>query len=110
MIAYDEDARRALQRGVDKLADAVKVTLGPKGRNVVLGRDVVKPLVTNDGVTVARSIDLDDPYEKMGAELVKEVAKRTDDVAGDGRPRDRARAGQVREGLRTSPLAPTPWR
>ena len=97
MIAYDEDARRALQRGVNKLADAVKVTLGPKGRNVVLGRDVVKPLVTNDGVTVARSIDLDDPYEKMGAELVKEVAKRTDDVAGDDH-RDRACTGHGARG------------
>ncbi len=101
MIAYDEDARRALERGVDKLANAVKVTLGPKGRNVVLGRDVVKPLVTNDGVTVARSIDLDHPYEKMGAELVKEVAKRTDDVAGDGTTTATVLAqAMVREGLR----------
>ncbi len=101
MIAYNEDARRALQRGVDELANAVKVTLGPKGRNVVLGRDVVKPLVTNDGVTVARSIDLEHPYEKMGAELVKEVAKRTDDVAGDGTTTATVLAqAMVREGLR----------
>lgn len=101
MIAYNEDARRALERGVDKLANAVKVTLGPKGRNVVLGRDVVKPLVTNDGVTVARSIDLEDPYEKMGAELVKEVARRTDDVAGDGTTTATVLAqAMVSEGLR----------
>lgn len=101
MIAFDEDARGALQRGVDKLANAVKVTLGPKGRNVVLGRDVVKPLVTNDGVTVARGIDLDDPYEKMGAEFVKEVAKQTDDVAGDGTTTATVLAqAMVREGLR----------
>lgn len=101
MIAYNEDARRALQRGVDALADAVRVTLGPKGRNVVLGRDVVNPLVTNDGVTVARSIDLAHPYEKMGAELVKEVAKRTDDVAGDGTTTATVLAqAMVREGLR----------
>jgi len=111
MIAYDEDARRALQRGVNKLADAVKVTLGPKGRNVVLGRDVVKPLVTNDGVTVARSIDLDDPYEKMGAELVKEVAKRTDDVAGDGTTTATVLAqAMVREGLRNVAAGANPWR
>ncbi|MGK2882471.1 MAG: chaperonin GroEL [Mycobacterium sp.] len=101
MIAYDEDARRALQRGVDALANAVRVTLGPKGRNVVLGRDVVNPLVTNDGVTVARSVDLEHPYEKMGAELVKEVAKRTDDVAGDGTTTATVLAqAMVSEGLR----------
>ncbi len=101
MIAYNEDARRALQRGVDALANAVRVTLGPKGRNVVLGRDVVNPLVTNDGVTVARSIDLEQPYEKMGAELVKEVARRTEDVAGDGTTTATVLAqAMVREGLR----------
>jgi chaperonin GroEL len=101
MIAYNEDARRALQRGVDALADAVRVTLGPKGRNVVLGRDPANPLVTNDGVTVARGVDLEHPYEKMGAELVKEVARRTDDVAGDGTTTATVLAqAMVREGLR----------
>ena len=101
MIGFDEEARGALQRGVDKLADAVKVTLGPKGRNVVLGREVVKPLVTNDGVTVARAIELADPYEKMGAELVKAVARQTDDVAGDGTTTATVLAqAMVREGLR----------
>ncbi|WP_041783798.1 MULTISPECIES: chaperonin GroEL [Mycolicibacterium] len=101
MIAFNEEARRALQRGVDHLADAVKVTLGPKGRNVVLGRHLAKPVVTNDGVTVARSIELGDPYEKMGAELVKAVAKQTDVVAGDGTTTATVLAqAMVREGLR----------
>ena len=84
IIAFDEEARRGLENGLNTLADAVKVTLGPKGRNVVLERKWGAPLITNDGVTVAREIDLEDPYEKIGAELVKEVAKKTDDVAGDG--------------------------
>src|SRR5699024_8268657 len=83
-IAFDEEARRGLENGLNTLADAVKVTLGPKGRNVVLERKWGAPLITNDGVTIAREIDLEDPYEKIGAELVKEVAKKTDDVAGDG--------------------------
>src|SRR5665811_217307 len=84
LLKFDEDARRGLEAGVDKLADAVKVTLGPKGRNVVLGKKFGAPLITNDGVTIAREIELEDPYENMGAQLVKEVATKTNDVAGDG--------------------------
>ena len=80
MIAFDEKARRALERGMDALADAVKVTLGPKGRNVVLAKSWGAPTITNDGVSIAKEIELEDPYEKIGAELVKEVAKKTDDV------------------------------
>jgi chaperonin GroEL len=83
-ITFDEDARRALERGVDKLADAVKVTLGPKGRNVVLAKSFGAPVITNDGVTIARDIELDDPYENLGAQLAKSVATKTNDVAGDG--------------------------
>ena len=84
MIMFGEDARRAMQRGVDQLADTVKVTLGPKGRNVVLDKKFGSPLITNDGVTIAREIELEDAYENMGAQLVKEVATKTNDVAGDG--------------------------
>jgi chaperonin GroEL len=84
ILIFDEDARHALERGVDKLADAVKVTLGPKGRNVVLGKSFGLPVITNDGVTIARDIDLLDPYENMGAQLAKSVATKTNDVAGDG--------------------------
>ena len=84
IFAFDEEARRGLEKGLNTLADAVKVTLGPKGRNVVLERKWGAPLITNDGVSIAREIELEDPYEKIGAELVKEVAKKTDDVAGDG--------------------------
>ena len=84
IIAFDEEARRGLEKGLNTLADAVKVTLGPKGRNVVLEKKWGAPTITNDGVTIAREIELEDPYEKIGAELVKEVAKKTDDVAGDG--------------------------
>ncbi len=83
-ILYGEDARKALQAGVDKLADTVKVTLGPKGRNVVLDRNFGAPLITNDGVTIAKEIELEDPFENMGAQLVKEVATKTNDIAGDG--------------------------
>src|ERR1700750_2955848 len=83
-IAYDEEARRGLERGLNALADAVKVTLGPKGRNVVLEKKWGAPTITNDGVSIAKEIELEDPYERIGAELVKEVAKKTDDVAGDG--------------------------
>lgn len=84
IIAFDEEARRGLEKGLNTLADAVKVTLGPKGRNVVLEKSWGAPTITNDGVSIAREIELEDPYEKIGAELVKEVAKKTDDVAGDG--------------------------
>ena len=83
-ILFGEEARRALGRGVDQLADTVKVTLGPKGRNVVLDKKFGAPLITNDGVTIAKDIELDDPFENMGAQLVKEVATKTNDLAGDG--------------------------
>ena len=100
-IAFNEEARRGLERGMNQLADAVKVTLGPKGRNVVLEKKWGAPTITNDGVSIAKEIDLDDPYEKIGAELVKEVAKKTDDVAGDGTTTATVLAqALVREGLR----------
>src|SRR5690242_1516126 len=100
-IAYDEHARRALEAGMNKLADAVRVTLGPKGRNVVLEKKWGAPTITNDGVSIAKEIDLEDPYEKVGAELVKEVAKKTDDVAGDGTTTATVLAwAMVREGLK----------
>ena len=83
-LIFDETARRSLKRGIDRLADAVKVTLGPKGRNVVLDKKFGSPTITNDGVTIARDIELDDPFENMGAQLLKEVATKTNDVAGDG--------------------------
>ena len=101
IIAFDEEARRGLERGMNTLADAVKVTLGPKGRNVVLEKKWGAPTITNDGVSIAKEIELDDPYEKIGAELVKEVAKKTDDVAGDGTTTATVLAqALVREGLR----------
>ncbi|MCD2499337.1 MULTISPECIES: chaperonin GroEL [Microbacterium] len=101
MIAFDEEARRGLERGLNILADAVKVTLGPRGRNVVLEKKWGAPTITNDGVSIAKEIELDDPYEKIGAELVKEVAKKTDDVAGDGTTTATVLAqALVREGLR----------
>ncbi|HEX3539025.1 MAG TPA: chaperonin GroEL [Acidimicrobiales bacterium] len=101
LIAYDETARRSLEKGMNQLADAVRVTLGPKGRNVVLERKWGSPTITNDGVSIAKEIDLEDPYEKIGAELVKEVAKKTDDVAGDGTTTATVLAwAMVREGLR----------
>ncbi|KNE83223.1 MULTISPECIES: chaperonin GroEL [Streptomyces] len=100
-IAFDEEARRGLERGMNQLADAVKVTLGPKGRNVVLEKKWGAPTITNDGVSIAKEIELEDPYEKIGAELVKEVAKKTDDVAGDGTTTATVLAqALVREGLR----------
>jgi chaperonin GroEL len=101
MIAFDEEARRSLETGMNKLADAVRVTLGPKGRNVVLDKKWGAPTITNDGVSIAKEIDLEDPYEKIGADLVKEVAKKTDDVAGDGTTTATVLAwAMVREGLR----------
>jgi chaperonin GroEL len=101
ILAFEEEARRALERGMNQLADAVKVTLGPKGRNVVLEKKWGAPTITNDGVSIAKEIELEDPYEKIGAELVKEVAKKTDDVAGDGTTTATVLAqAMVREGLR----------
>ncbi|MFP5577621.1 MAG: chaperonin GroEL [Acidimicrobiia bacterium] len=101
MIAFDSEARRSLEAGMNKLADAVRVTLGPKGRNVVLDKKWGAPTITNDGVSIAKEIDLEDPYERIGAELVKEVAKKTDDVAGDGTTTATVLAwSMVREGLR----------
>ena len=101
LIAFDEEARRGLEAGMNKLADAVRVTLGPKGRNVVLDKKWGAPTITNDGVSIAKEIELEDPYERIGAELVKEVAKKTDDVAGDGTTTATVLAwAMVREGLR----------
>jgi chaperonin GroEL len=101
LIAFDEEARRALEAGMNKLADAVRVTLGPKGRNVVLEKKWGAPTITNDGVSIAKEIDLEDPWEKVGAELVKEVAKKTDEVAGDGTTTATVLAwAMVHEGLR----------
>ncbi len=101
LLKFDEDARRGLEAGVDKLADAVKVTLGPKGRNVVIGKKFGAPLITNDGVSIAREIELEDPFENMGAQLVKEVATKTNDVAGDGTTTATVLAqALIKEGLR----------
>src|ERR1700748_9337 len=101
LLKFDEEARRALEAGVDKLANAVKVTLGPKGRNVVLDKKWGAPTITNDGVSIAKEIELEDPYEQIGAELVKEVPKKTEDVAGDGTTTATVLAqALVREGLR----------
>src|ERR1700723_3777975 len=93
LIAFQEEARRGLETGMNKLADAVRVTLGPKGRNVVLDKKWGAPTITNDGVSIAKEIDLEDPFERIGADLVKEVAKKTDDGAGDG----------------NTPATPPPW-
>jgi chaperonin GroEL len=101
IISFNEEARKGLERGMNTLADAVRVTLGPKGRNVVLDKKWGAPTITNDGVSIAKEIDLEDPYERIGAELVKEVAKKTDDVAGDGTTTATVLAwSMVREGLR----------
>src|SRR5829696_3149206 len=100
-LKFDEQARRGLEAGVNKLADAVKVTLGPKGRNVVLEKKWGAPTITNDGVTIAREVELEDAFENMGAQLVKEVATKTNDVAGDGTTTATVLAQAiVREGLR----------
>ena len=109
LIAFDEEARRALESGMNQLADAVRVTLGPKGRNVVLDKKWGAPTITNDGVSIAKEIDLADPYEKVGAELVKEVAKKTDDVAGDGTTTATVLAwSMVHEGLRNLAAGASP--
>jgi chaperonin GroEL len=101
LLKFDEDARRGLEAGVDKLADAVKVTLGPKGRNVVIGKKFGAPTITNDGVSIAREVELEDPFENMGAQLVKEVATKTNDVAGDGTTTATVLAqALIKEGLR----------
>src|SRR5215472_15369942 len=101
MLQFDEDARRKLERGVNALADAVKVTIGPKGRNVVINKSFGAPTITNDGVTIAREIELEDPYENLGAQLAKEVATKTNDIAGDGTTTATVLAqAMVREGLR----------
>ena len=101
LIEFDADARRALESGMNQLADAVRMTLGPKGRNVVLDKKWGAPTITNDGVSIAKEIDLKDPFENIGAELVKEVAKKTDDVAGDGTTTATVLAwSMAREGLR----------
>ncbi|NLL86821.1 MAG: chaperonin GroEL, partial [Syntrophomonadaceae bacterium] len=100
-IRFGEEARRSLERGVDALANTVKVTLGPKGRNVVLDRKFGSPTITNDGVTIARDIDLEDPWENLGCQLVKEVATKTNDVAGDGTTTATVLAqAMIKEGLK----------
>ena len=100
-IKFSEEARRSLEAGVNQLADTVKVTLGPKGRNVVLDKKFGSPLITNDGVTIAKEIELEDPFENMGAQLVKEVATKTNDVAGDGTTTATLLAqAMIREGLK----------
>ncbi len=114
-LQFDENARHSLKKGMDQLADAVKVTLGPKGRNVVLDKKFGAPTITNDGVTIARDIDLPDPFENMGAQLLKEVATKTNDVAGDGTTTATVLAQAiVTEGLRNlaagaNPNDSAPW-
>lgn len=109
ILKFDEDARRALERGVNKLADTVKVTIGPKGRNVVIDKKFGAPTITNDGVTIAREVEVDDPYENLGAQLVKEVATKTNDIAGDGTTTATVLAqALVREGLRNVAAGASP--
>src|SRR3954447_13723954 len=108
-LQFDEDARRSLERGVNALADAVKVTIGPRGRNVVIDKKWGAPTITNDGVTIAREIELHDPYENLGAQLAKEVATKTNDVAGDGTTTATVLAqALVREGLRNVAAGASP--
>lgn len=109
-IVYGEEARKALQSGIDKLADTVKITLGPKGRNVVLDKKFGAPLITNDGVTIAKEIELEDAFENMGAQLVREVATKTNDAAGDGTTTATLLAqALVREGMKTLRPAQILW-
>ncbi|TDC74075.1 chaperonin GroEL [Streptomyces hainanensis] len=109
ILKFDEDARRALERGVNKLADTVKVTIGPKGRNVVIDKKFGAPTITNDGVTIAREVEVEDPYENLGAQLVKEVATKTNDIAGDGTTTATVLAqALVREGLRNVAAGASP--
>ncbi|MFE0687421.1 chaperonin GroEL [Streptomyces sp. JH002] len=109
ILKFDEDARRALERGVNQLADAVKVTIGPKGRNVVIDKKFGAPTITNDGVTIAREVEIEDPYENLGAQLVKEVATKTNDIAGDGTTTATVLAqALVREGLRNVAAGASP--
>ena len=110
MIVYGEEARKKLQAGIDQLADTVKVTLGPKGRNVVLARKFGAPLVTNDGVTIAKEIELEDAFENMGAQLIREVATKTNDIAGDGTTTATVLAQAItREGVKNLSAGATPW-
>ena len=109
-IIYGEEARKALQRGVDQLADTVKITLGPKGRNVVLGKKFGAPLITNDGVTIAKEIELEDAFENMGAQLIREVSTKTNDVAGDGTTSATVLAqAMIREGLKNLAAGASRW-
>src|ERR1700747_1085147 len=109
VLKFDEAARRALEAGVDKLANTVKVTLGPKGRNVVIDKKFGAPTITNDGVTIAREVEIEDPYENLGAQLVKEVATKTNDIAGDGTTTATVLAqALVREGLKNVAAGASP--
>lgn len=110
-LVFDEEARKSLLRGVEKLSRAVKVTLGPRGRNVVLDKKFGSPTITKDGVTVAKEIELEDPFENMGAQMVREVASKTSDVAGDGTTTATILAEAIyREGLRNVTAELTRWR
>ena len=110
-IIYGEEARKALQAGIDQLANTVKITLGPKGRNVVLDKKFGAPLITNDGVTIAKEIELDDPFENMGAQLVKEVSTKTNDAAGDGTTTATLLAqALIREGMKNIAAGANPMR
>ena len=110
-IIYGEEARKAIERGVNQLADTVKITLGPKGRNVVLGKKFGSPLITNDGVTIAKEIELEDAFENMGAQLIREVSTKTNDVAGDGTTSATLLAqSMIREGLKNLAAGANPSR